>query len=54
MSKTAQFCAGDFLLDDGPQSGRSVETDSDQIETMRKLNVIPHGRQPTYSKYPDQ
>ena len=30
----AKFCAGDFLLDDAPQSGRPVEVDSDQPETF--------------------
>ena len=28
------FCAGDFLLDNAPQLGISVEVDSDQIETL--------------------
>ena len=32
-----QFCAGDFSLDDAPQSGRPVEVDSDQI-----VITIPH------------
>ena len=27
-------CAGDFLLDDASLSGRSVEDDSNQIETL--------------------
>ena len=30
----AKFLAGDFLLDDAPWSGRPVEVDSDQIETL--------------------
>ena len=30
----AKFHAGDFSLDDAPRSGRSVEVDSDQIETL--------------------
>ena len=30
----AKFCAGDFVLDDTPRSGRPVEVDSDQIETL--------------------
>ena len=30
----AKFCAGDFLLDDAPWSGRPVEVDGDQIETL--------------------
>ena len=33
----AKFCAGDFLLDDAPWSGRPVE-DSDQIETLIENN----------------
>ena len=34
----AKFCAGDFSLDDAPQSGRPVEVDSDQIETLIENN----------------
>ena len=34
----AKFCAGDFLLDDAPLSGRPVEVDSDQIETLSEDN----------------
>ena len=30
----AKFRAGDFSLDDAPWSGRPVEVDSDQIETL--------------------
>ena len=30
----AKFCAGDFLLDDAPRSGRPVEVDSDPVETL--------------------
>ena len=30
----AKFRAGDFSLDDAPRSGRPVEVDSDQIETV--------------------
>ena len=33
-----KFCAGDFSLDDAPQSGRPVEVDSDQIETVIENN----------------
>ena len=33
-----KFCAGDFLLDDAPRSGRPVEVDSDQIETLIENN----------------
>ena len=42
-------------LDDAPQSGRPVEVDSDQTETsIGTINIIPHGREPTSSKYPSQ
>ena len=41
-------------LDDAPQSGRPVEVDSGQIKTLRTINVIPNGREPIYSKYPNQ
>ena len=34
----AKFCAGDFLLDDAPWSGRPVEIDSNQIETLIENN----------------
>ena len=27
----AKFCAGDFSLDDAPQSGRPIEVDNDKI-----------------------
>ena len=33
-----QFRAGDFLLDDAPRSGRPVEVDSNQIETLIEKN----------------
>ena len=33
-----KFRAGDFLLDDAPCSDRSVEVDSDQIETLIENN----------------
>ena len=36
-----KFYAGDFSLDNAPWSGRPVEIDSDQIETLRKISVIP-------------
>ena len=45
-----KFCAGDFSLDDASQLGRPVEVDSNQIETLRTINVITYGREPTYSK----
>ena len=49
-----KFGAGDILLDDAPQSGRTVEVDGNQTETLRTINVISCGRQPTYSKYPNR
>ena len=33
-----KFRAGDFSLDDAPRSGRPVEVDSDQIETITENN----------------
>ena len=33
-----KFCAGDFSLDDVPRSGRPVEVDSDQTETLIENN----------------
>ena len=33
-----KFRAGDFFLDDAPQSGRPFEVDSDQIETLIENN----------------
>ena len=33
-----KFCAGDFLLDDSPWSGRPVEVDRDQTETLSENN----------------
>ena len=33
-----KFCEGDFSLDDAPWSGRPVEVDSDQIETLIENN----------------
>ena len=33
-----KFCAGNFSLDDAPWSGRPVEVDSDQIETLIENN----------------
>ena len=45
-----QFHAGDSSLDetfhgqDLPQSSRRVEVDSDQMEILRTINVIPHER----------
>ena len=34
----AKFGAGDSSLDDAPQSGRPVEVDSGQIETLTESN----------------
>ena len=36
----AKFHAGDFSLDDAPQSGRPVEVDSNQIETLTENNQL--------------
>ena len=33
-----KFCAGDFSLDNAPQSGKPIEVDSDQIETLTGNN----------------
>ena len=33
-----KFCAGDFSLDDAPWSGRPMEVDNDQIETLIENN----------------
>ena len=33
-----KFCAGDFSLGDAPPSGRPVEVDSNQIETLIENN----------------
>ena len=34
----AKFCARNFSLDDAPRSGRPVEIDSDQVETLIENN----------------
>ena len=34
----AKFCAGDFSLDGVPRSGRPVEVDSNQMETLIEKN----------------
>ena len=34
----AEFRAGDFSLDDAPQSGRPAEVDSNQIKTLTENN----------------
>ena len=38
QKRCAKFWAGDFSLDDSPRSGRPVEVDSDQIETLIENN----------------
>ena len=40
----AKFHAGHFLLDDAPWLGRPVEVDSDQIKTLRTINITLWGR----------
>ena len=45
----ANFCAGDFSLDDAPWWGRPVEVDSDQIETLIENNQSYTTWKPTYS-----
>ena len=47
----AKFRAADFSLDDAPCLSRTVEVDSDQIETPGTITV-PHRVWSTYSKYP--
>ena len=44
QKRFAQFHGRDFLLDDAPWLGRPVEGDSNQTETLRTMNLIPHGR----------
>ena len=49
-----EFCAGDFSLDDAPQSGRAAEVDSDELETLiEKDQCFPTWERPTYSKGPN-
>ena len=38
QKRFAKFHAGDFSLDNAPWSGRPVEVDSDQIETLIENN----------------
>ena len=38
QQRFAKFHAGDFSLDDVPRSGRPIEVDSDQIETLTESN----------------
>ena len=42
-----KFCAGDVWLGDALWSGRPVEVDSDQIETLRIISIIPPDSQHT-------
>ena len=45
MSKVfAKFPAGDCSLDFAPWLDRPVRVNSNQIETLGTINVIPHGR----------
>ena len=39
-----KFCTRDFSLDNAPESGRPVEVEWDQTETLRIFNVTPCGR----------
>ena len=39
---TGKFHPGDFSLDDAPWSGRPVEVDSDQVETLTEQSTIYH------------
>ena len=49
-----KFRAGDFLLDDAPQSSRAVEGDSEQMETLIENNQCFTMREiATYPKYPN-
>ena len=41
----AKFCAGVFSLDNAPQSGRPVEVDSDQIETLNQIETLIENNQ---------
>lgn len=42
--------AGDFTLNDASRSGRRVETEFEQIKTLRIINDIRRERKRTYSK----
>ena len=50
----ARFHAGDVFAGQCSPVSRPVEVDSDQIRTLVEINVLWHGRQPTYSKSPNQ
>ena len=41
---SVKFHARDFSLDNAPESGRPVEVEWDQTETLRIFNVTPCGR----------
>ena len=43
-----------FMLENAAWSGRPVEVDSNQIKTLRTINIIPLRWKLTYSKYPNQ
>ena len=49
-----KVCAGDFSLDNAPRSGRPVEVDIDQIETLFENNQHYTTWEMTYSKHPNQ
>ena len=50
-----KFHAGDFSLDDAPQSGRPAEVNSDQIETLTENNQCYTMWEIAYLlKYPNQ
>ena len=51
----AKFHAGDFSLDNAPWMGRSVEVDSDQIETLIENNQCYTTQEiANILKYPNQ
>ena len=49
-----KFRARDSSLDSAPHSGRPAAVGSDQLETLRTINVMPHRKQLTYSQYSNQ
>ena len=51
-----KFHAGNFSLDNVPQSGRPAEVNNNQMETLIQINqyfTTPR-REPTYPKNPNQ
>ena len=40
----AKFCTGHFSWNDDQWSGRTIEVDGDQIQILRTIKVMPHGR----------